>query len=119
MNFVMLHIYLNNTKKRVMKIWKEGTYLLKTPLYEKKVKGKTDQDLKIYEDSLNQEKMNLNELIRKAEEKLRHENKKKVQTKLKLDQMVLRGVSAMNLEALKLAQNSLQGKYNIIWCRCI
>ena len=53
--------------------------------------------------------MNLNELIKKAEEKLRHENKKKIQTKLKLDQMVLRGVSAMNLEALKLAQNSLQG----------
>jgi len=105
----MNHIYINNIKKRIMKIWKESTYLLKTPLYEKKIKEKTDNDLKLYEDSLATEKMNLNDLIKKAEEKLRHENKKKVQTKLKLDQMVLRGVSAMNLEALKLAQNSLQG----------
>ena len=114
MKDAMNHIYINNTKKRILKIWKEGTYLLNTSLYEKKVQGKTDNDLKVYEESLNQEKLNLKELIKKAEDKLRHENKKKIQTKLKLDQMVLRGISALNLEALKLAQNSLQGNVSYI-----
>ena len=52
-------------------------------------------------------------LISKAQEKLKHENRKKVQVKLMLDQMVLRGVSALNLQAMALSQNSLQGIYFI------
>ena len=47
-------------------------------------------------------------LIAKAEEKLKHENRKKVQVKLMLDQMVLRGISALNLQAMSLSQNSLK-----------
>lgn len=46
-------------------------------------------------------------LIEKAEEKLLHENRKKIQVKLALDQMVLRGVSALNMQAISLSQNSL------------
>ena len=49
------------------------------------------------------------QLIYKAEEKLKHENRKKVQTKLQLDQIVLRGISALNMKALALSQNSLNG----------
>ena len=50
-------------------------------------------------------------LIKQAEEKLKHENRKKIQVKLMLDQMVLRGISALNLQAMHLSQNSLKGNF--------
>ena len=62
---------------------------------------------KLYEDHNNQ-KTQLLLLIEQAKERLKHENRKKVQVKLMLDQMVLRGISALNMQAMKLSQNSLK-----------
>lgn len=66
-------------------------------------------EMKNYETSLVQQQEKIYELIAKAEEKLKLEQKKKIQTKLQLDQVVLRGVSALNIQALKLSQNALNG----------
>ena len=57
---------------------------------------------KLYENHNNQ-KQQLLLLNNQAKEKLKHENRKKVQVKLMLDQMVLRGISALNMEAMKLS----------------
>ena len=51
-------------------------------------------------------------LINQAQEKLKHENRKKIQVKLMLDQMVLRGISALNLQAMNLSNNSLKDVVN-------
>ena len=76
--------------------------------YDKKLKNIKQNDLqKLYEDHNNQ-KQQLLLLIEQAKEKLKHENRKKVQVKLMLDQMVLRGISALNMQAMKLSQNSLK-----------
>jgi hypothetical protein len=79
--------------------------------YDLQVKTNIEKDLKTYEDTQIKEKEGILQLIYQAEEKLKHENRKKVQTKLLLDQIVLRGVSAMNIQALTLSNNSLKGNY--------
>ena len=56
----------------------------------------------------NNKKQELLLLISQARERLKHENRKKIQVKLMLDQMVLRGISALNLQAMKLSQDSLK-----------
>lgn len=117
---------------RIYKLKKDLFDLLKTtttfkPIkdYDKQIKEQTDKDLTFYKDTQVKEKEELLKLIYHAEEKLKHENKKKIQTKLLLDQIVLRGVSAMNLQALNLSNNSLKGKiyyYNLykkLNCRCL
>ena len=43
---------------------------------------------------------------------LKHENRKKIQVKLMLDQMVLRGISALNMQVMKLSQDSLKDVVN-------
>lgn len=65
-------------------------------------------DLQKLNDDHNNQKQQLLLLINQAKEKLKHENRKKVQVKLMLDQMVLRGISALNMQAMKLSQNSLK-----------
>ena len=76
--------------------------------YDAKLKNIKQIELqKLYENHNNQ-KQQLLLLISQAKEKLKHENRKKVQVKLMLDQMVLRGISALNMEAMKLSQNSLK-----------
>ena len=78
----------------------------------KLTKIKNEELNKIYEQHSNQkEKLIL--LINQAKEKLKHENRKKIQVKLMLDQMVLRGISALNMQAMKLSQNSLN---DVIGC---
>jgi hypothetical protein len=113
-------IYKSN-KSRVMKITeiklkrklfdgiKKISVLEKTNAYEQKIKMRTENELIRVEDSLKKQQEDLWILIAKAEEKLKHENRKKVQAKLQLDQIVLRGVSALSLQALALSQNSLNG----------
>jgi chromosome segregation ATPase len=96
--------FLNNLKK--------ATLLEKTDEFEEKIKQKSEIQLRNLQEGLQKQKEELLQLIYKAEEKLKHENRKKVQTKLQLDQIVLRGISALNLKALALSQNSLNGKDN-------
>lgn len=103
-------IYNEKLKRKTLYTIKKFTFLEKTNAYEIKMKEKTEKDLKTFEETMIKQKENLLALIYKAEEKLKHENKKKVQTKLELDKIVLKGVSALNMKALLLSQNSLNGK---------
>lgn len=66
---------------------------------------------------MNKKEEELLKLIENAQEKLMHENRKKIQVKLALDQMVLRGVSALNMQAITLSQNSLNSKELIYFLR--
>jgi hypothetical protein len=91
---------------------KRLTIYEKNNLYEQRLKERTDEALQNYELSLKKQYDDLMELVLRAEDKLKHENRKKVQTKLQLDQIVLRGISALNLQALNLSQNTLTGKKN-------
>jgi hypothetical protein len=82
----------------------------KTNEYDNKLKHRTENHLKNYYDLMNKKEEELLILIENAKEKLLHENRKKIHVKLALDQMVLRGVSALNMQAITLSQNSLNSK---------
>ena len=101
------YIRRNNLKRKVFKILKEISLFQKTKEYEEKLKFRTDNYLNSYRESMKKQEEDLLFLIQQAEEKLKQENKRKIQAKLQLDQMVLRGVSALNLQAMNLTQNSL------------
>jgi len=75
--------------------------------YDEKLKSRTDAHLNKYKESMKKQEYELLFLIEQAEEKLKHENRKKIQAKLALDQMVLRGGSALNMQAISLSQSSL------------
>jgi hypothetical protein len=103
------YIYNNNLKRRIFYAFKSQTINEKNNIYEQKLKQKTEQGIKTHELSMKQQLEDLMELIMKAEDRLKHENRKKVQTKLMLDQIVLKGISALNIQALGLSQNTLTG----------
>ena len=104
-----LYIYIQKLKKKAFDLVKHNTIFKNIKLFEQEVSDRIHYDLEVYETSLKDEKDTLLDLIYKAEERLKHENRKKIQSKLLLDQVVLRGVSAMNMQALYLTQNSLKG----------
>ena len=106
-------ILIQNKKRQLFKVLKKETLFAKTNTYEEKTKAQTQNDIIKMENTFKKQKEDMWNLISKAQEKLKHENRKKVQVKLMLDQMVLRGVSALNLQAMALSQNSLQGIYFI------
>ena len=99
----------NNLIRKSLKAWKLMSFLESNKNFETKIKAKTELEIKNYETNLIEQQQKIHELIIKAEERLKHEQKKKIQTKLALDQVVLRGVSALNIEALKLSQSALIG----------
>ena len=97
-----------NKIKKIFRALKDQSLFQKNKDYEIKLKKNREIELqKLYEEQNNQ-KQQLLLLISQAREKLKHENRKKVQVKLMLDQMVLRGISALNLQAMKLSQDSLK-----------
>lgn len=106
---MVLNIRTNNLIRKSLKSWKFVSFHESNRNFEKKIKDRTDLEMKNYETNLIQQQERIYELIAKAEEKLIQEQKKKIQTKLQLDQIVLRGVSALNIQALKLSQSSLNG----------
>ena len=100
-------IIIRNKKKKIFRALKNLSFFQGSRDYDKKLKNVKGMELqKLYQDHNNQ-KQQLLLLINQAKEKLKHENRKKVQVKLMLDQMVLRGISALNMQAMKLSQNSL------------
>lgn len=101
-------ILLENKLRKIFKVLKSETLFEKTNAYEEKTKVLMQNDIVKMENTFKKQKEDLWNLIAKAEEKLKHENRKKVQVKLMLDQMVLRGISALNLQAMSLSQNSLK-----------
>ena len=101
-------ILIKNKKKKIFRALKNLSFFQTSKDYNKKLQNIKQNDLqKLYDDHNNQ-KQQLLLLINQAKEKLKHENRKKVQVKLMLDQMVLRGISALNMQAMKLSQNSLK-----------
>lgn len=96
--------------RKSLKGWKVFSFHESNIHFENKIRERTELELKNYETTLVQQQEKILELIAKAEEKLKLEHKKKIQTKLQLDQVVLRGVSALNIQALKLSQTALNGK---------
>jgi hypothetical protein len=101
-------IMLENKTRKVFKALKNETLFAKTLDYEDKIKLQTQNELNKMADTYQKQKEEMWNLINKAQEKLKHENRKKVQVKLMLDQMVLRGISALNMQAMALSQNSLK-----------
>ena len=97
-----------NKIKKIFRALKNQSLFQKSKEYEMKLRKNKEIELqKLFEEQNNQ-KQQLLLLISQAREKLKHENRKKVQVKLMLDQMVLRGISALNLQAMKLSQDSLK-----------
>lgn len=101
----------NNLIRKSLKAWKLVSFLESNKNFETKIKDRTDLEIKNYETNLIQQQQKIYELIARAEERLKQEQKKKIQTKLQLDQVVLRGVSALNIQALKLSQSALNGNF--------
>ena len=101
-------ILLRNKKKKIFRVLKNLSFFQGSKEYDKKLKNINQIELKKLYENHNNQKQQLLLLISQAKEKLKHENRKKVQVKLMLDQMVLRGISALNMEAMKLSQNSLK-----------
>lgn len=110
----LIYYRIYRLKKLIFSLFKKTTTFKPIKEFDLQVKTSIEKDLKTYEDTQIKEKENILQLIYQAEEKLKHENRKKIQTKLLLDQIVLRGVSAMNIHALTLSNNSLKGKFNLI-----
>ena len=108
---MVYRIRRNNLARKSLRAWKLVSFHESNKNFENKVKERTELEIKNYETNLISQQQKIYELIAKSEEKLKMEQKKKIQTKLQLDQVVLRGVSALNIQALKLSQNALNGKY--------
>lgn len=106
----IIYTRIYKLKKSLFDVLKKTTTFKPIKDYDVQVKEQTEKDLNLYRNTQMKEKEELLKLIYHAEEKLKHENKKKIQTKLLLDQIVLRGLSAMNLQALNLSNNALKGK---------
>ena len=107
LNF-LYKIMMKNKIKKIFRALKDRSVFQNNKDYKLKLQKNKENELqKLFEEQNNQ-KQQLLILISQAREKLKHENRKKVQVKLMLDQMVLRGISALNLQAVKLSQNSLK-----------
>lgn len=104
--------------RKVFKVFKTETIFAQTHIYDEKTKNQIQNEVTKLEDTFKRQKDDMWNLIKQAEEKLKHENRKKVQVKLLLDQMVLRGISALNIQAVNLSQNSLKGKIYFFIFRC-
>src|SRR4051812_3029221 len=92
-----------NLARKAVMAWKSVSFHESNTNFETKVKEKTEIEMKNYHANLVQQQEKIYDLISKAEEKLKNEQRKKIATKLQLDQVVLRGVSALNIQALKLS----------------
>ena len=100
-------IILKNKKKKIFRAFKNLSLFQKSKEYTNKLENRKNNEINKLDGNFEKEKQKLLFLINQAKEKLKHENRKKIQVKLMLDQMILRGISALNMQAMKLSQNSL------------
>ena len=101
-------ILLRNKLKKIFRVLKDQSLFQTNKDYALKLQKYKENELQKIANEQNNQKQQLLLLIAQAREKLKHENRKKIQVKLMLDQMVLRGISALNLQAMKLSQDSLK-----------
>ena len=113
-NAYICKILQENKIRKIFKVLKNDSIFRKNEEYEEKTKEASGTEVQKLEKNLNNQRESMMNLIKQAEEKLKHENRKKIQVKLMLDQMVLRGISALNLQAMHLSQNSLKGKIYLL-----
>ena len=113
-NAFICKILQENKIRKIFKVLKNDSIFRKNEEYEEKTKEASGTEVQKLEKNLNNQRESMMNLIKQAEEKLKHENIKKIQVKLMLDQMVLRGISALNLQAMHLSQNSLKGKIYLL-----
>ena len=113
-NAFICKILQENKIRKIFKVLKNDSIFRKNEEYEEKTKEASGTEVQKLEKNLNNQRESMMNLIKQAEEKLKHENRKKIQVKLMLDQMVLRGISALNLQAMHLSQNSLKGKIYLL-----
>ena len=106
-NFIR-KILLRNKLKKIFRVLKDQSLFQTNKDYALKLQKYKENELQKIANEQNNQKQQLLLLIAQAKEKLKHENRKKIQVKLMLDQMVLRGISALNLQAMKLSQDSLK-----------
>lgn len=107
----VLYLYITKLKRKYFNLIKNKTILKPLKIYEQEVDEKYKVEIKSILEKQGNEKGELIKLIHLAQEKLKHEQRKKIQTKLMLDNIVLKGVSAMNIQALSLSNNSLKDLY--------
>jgi len=107
LNFIR-NVLMKNKIKRIFRALKAQSLFQNNRDYALKLQKNKDMELQKLFNEHNNKKQELLLLISQAREKLKHENRKKIQVKLMLDQMVLRGISALNLQAMKLSQDSLK-----------
>lgn len=105
----IIYARIHKMKRGIFELLKKTTTFKPIKDYDNQIRNIVNEDLNKYKEVQKNEKESLIKLIYQAEEKLKHENRKKIQTKLLLDQIVLRGVSAMNIKALSLSNDSLKG----------
>ena len=108
-NALYTNLILKNKIKKIWSVFKSLSLYIPTEKYTQKMKEESLKKFKEFEANQNQQKAELIKLIALAKEKLKHENRKKIQVKLMLDQMILRGISSLNMQAISLSQNSLSG----------
>ena len=113
-NAFICKILQENKIRKIFKVLKNDSIFRKNEEYEEKTKEASGTEVQKLEKNLNNQRESMLNLIKQAEDKLKHENRKKIQVKLMLDQMVLRGISALNLQAMHLSQNSLKGKIYLL-----
>ena len=113
-NAFICKILQENKIRKIFKVLKNDSIFRKNEEYEEKTQEASGTVVQKLEKNLNNQRESMMNLIKQAEEKLKHENRKKIQVKLMLDQMVLRGISALNLQAMHLSQNSLKGKIYLL-----
>ncbi|MCQ2821205.1 MAG: hypothetical protein MJ252_28425 [archaeon] len=115
----MIAIILQKNKlQKIFQAFKKESFFLSTDKYIQKMKEASKNKFNDFSKNQSNQKEEMLKLIAQAKERLKHENRKKIQVKLLLDQMILRGISSLNMQAISLSQNSLKGKINKIIFRC-
>lgn len=105
-------ISTHNKKRNIFKALKSVSLFQKNKDYSDKLKVRSNLEITKIKNNLDTQKQQIYLLIKQAQERLKHENRKKIQSKLLLDQMVLRGISGLNMQAMKLSQSSLKDVVN-------
>lgn len=110
-NSLILQLARKNKIKKIFNVFKNLSIYMPTNKYIEKMKAESKRKFEEFKVNQNNQKQDMIKLINQAKEKLKHENRKKVQVKLLLDQMILRGISSLNMQAISLSQNSLNGNF--------
>lgn len=106
---LVIYLYVSNLKRKLFEKIKKATIFKPIKEFEKEISTSYILSIEKTISVHNEEKQKLLNLIKKAEQKLIHENKKKLQTKMLFDKIVLKNVSELNIKTLSLSNEALKG----------